>query len=66
MRRQAANITLESPGYGNGVPQDYAQAFAWWRKAADKGNADAQNNLGWMYVRGRGVGCSSDNRTHRH
>ena len=28
---------------------------AWLRKAAEQGQADAQNKLGWMYVRGRGV-----------
>ena len=27
----------------------------WYRKAADQGNADAQNNLGWMYHNGQGV-----------
>ena len=37
---------------GHGVPQDDAQAIAWYRKAADQGNADAQNNLGSMYAPG--------------
>jgi uncharacterized protein len=40
---------------GQGVPQDYAQAVAWWRKAADQGLADAQVSLGWMYADGKGV-----------
>jgi uncharacterized protein len=40
---------------GRGVPQDYAAAAAWYRKAADQGDASAQNNLGFMYHRGRGV-----------
>ena len=40
---------------GQGVPQDYAEAVNWYRKAADQGNADAQSNLGWMYCTGRGV-----------
>ena len=40
---------------GQGVAQDYAQAVAWYRKAADQGNADAQLNLGVMYANGRGV-----------
>ena len=31
---------------GMGVPQDYAQAFAWTRKAADRGFRDAQNKVG--------------------
>ena len=40
---------------GLGVPQDYAQALAWFRKAADQGNATAQYNIGAMYNEGRGV-----------
>ena len=32
---------------------DAAQAFARYRKAADQGQADAQNWLGWMYQNGR-------------
>jgi hypothetical protein len=31
---------------GKGVPQDYAEALRWYRKAADQGNAIAQTNLG--------------------
>jgi len=38
-----------------GVPQDYAQAVAWYRKAADQGLAAAQSNLGEMYLQGLGV-----------
>ena len=40
---------------GQGVPQDYAQAAAWYRKAADQGLADAQTNLGVAYYKGEGV-----------
>ena len=40
---------------GQGVPQDYAQAAAWYRKASDQGDADAQNNLGNAYGLGQGV-----------
>jgi clan AA aspartic protease (TIGR02281 family) len=40
---------------GHGVAQDYAQAIAWYRRAADQGNADAQANLGAMYEVGQGV-----------
>lgn len=29
--------------------------YAWYRKAALQGNANAQNNLGWMYYEGLGV-----------
>jgi TPR repeat protein len=34
---------------GKGVPQDDAEAIRWYLKAAEQGNADAQNNLGLMY-----------------
>jgi len=40
---------------GNVVPEDYAEAVKWYRKAAEQGCADAQNNLGFMYKWGRGV-----------
>ncbi len=40
---------------GQGVPQDFAEAAKWYRKAADQGNAHAQNILGHMYTSGRGV-----------
>jgi len=41
--------------YGRGVPQDYAEAMRWYRKAADQGNAGAQNNIGTLYDNGQGV-----------
>jgi uncharacterized protein len=31
--------------YGLGVPQDFAQALAWYRMAADQGNKTAMENL---------------------
>ena len=40
---------------GTGVPQDYALALLWYRKAADQGYADAQTRLGTMYNYGQGV-----------
>jgi hypothetical protein len=40
---------------GEGVQQDYKQAAAWYRKAADQGYAGAQHNLGLMYYQGEGV-----------
>jgi TPR repeat protein len=40
---------------GKGVPQDYAEAAKWYRKAAEQGYAEAQFNLGTMYDVGRGV-----------
>ncbi len=40
---------------GQGVLRDYAEAVKWYRKAAEQGNAKAQNNLGLMHEEGRGV-----------
>jgi hypothetical protein len=38
-----------------GVPQDYAEEIARFRKVAEQGNADAQMMLGYSYAQGRGV-----------
>ena len=40
---------------GQGVAQNYGEAYKWYRLAADKGNADAQFSLGKMYANGLGV-----------
>jgi hypothetical protein len=40
---------------GESVPQDYAEAAKWYRKAAEQGNAKAQGSLGFIYLMGRGV-----------
>ena len=40
---------------GEGVPQDYAEAMKWYRKAADQRLAAAQFNLAAMYYHGEGV-----------
>ncbi len=40
---------------GLGVAQDFVQAAAWYRLAADSGLARAQANLATMYLRGQGV-----------
>jgi uncharacterized protein len=40
---------------GLSVPQDYAEALKWYRKAAEQGDAIAQNNLGVMYENGKGI-----------
>ncbi len=42
--------------YGrNGKTKDYAEAVKWYRKAAEQGYADGQNDLGYMYRKGLGV-----------
>jgi TPR repeat protein len=38
-----------------GVPQDYAEAARWFRKAADQGNSLSQFTLGVMYNVGQSV-----------
>jgi TPR repeat protein len=40
---------------GRGVPRDFAEAANWYRKAADRGDAAAQYNLGVAYDTGQGV-----------
>ncbi len=40
---------------GNGVEKDEKEAFQWFLKAADQGNAEAQNNVGICYLKGDGV-----------
>jgi TPR repeat protein len=39
---------------GQGVPQDYALAVQWYRRAAEQGYAPAQVRLGKRYAEGRG------------
>ena len=40
---------------GIGVARDDDKAFYWYQKAAEQGNASAQNNLGDCYDMGRGT-----------
>src|ERR1700686_5757150 len=41
--------------YGDGVPQDYVEAANWYRKAAERGYAEAQYRLGQMLAIGQGI-----------
>ncbi|HLW77744.1 MAG TPA: tetratricopeptide repeat protein [Bryobacteraceae bacterium] len=41
--------------YGQGVRQDYSEAFRWSRKAADQGNVKALYTNGIFYDQGKGV-----------
>ncbi len=38
-----------------GLPANYAEAVRWFRRAAEQGHADAQFQLGLMYMRGQGA-----------
>lgn len=40
---------------GKGVPQDYTEAFRWYKMAANQGEPSAEDGLGYMYVSGRGI-----------
>jgi TPR repeat protein len=42
-------------GESHGAAWDDAQAVSWFRQAAEQGFADARNQLGEMYLAGRGV-----------
>jgi uncharacterized protein len=37
---------------GQGVQQDYKEAFKWYRLSAEQGYANAQSDLGLMYYHG--------------
>ena len=40
---------------GEGVRQDYAKAFEWYKKVANQGDSNAQFVLGLLYYKGEGV-----------
>ncbi len=44
---------------GRGVAQDYREAFKFWKRAAQQGNAASQLNLGHIYDVGEGVAQSN-------
>lgn len=41
--------------YGRNVAINYAKAFEWYKEAADYGNAEAMNKVGYCYDHGKGV-----------
>ena len=41
--------------WGDGVPQNNAEAIRWYRRSAELSHKDAQNNLGAMYSKGEGA-----------
>jgi TPR repeat protein len=41
--------------YGQGIPQNYGEAFRWFQKAAEQGDTSAQFALGVKYASGKGV-----------
>jgi len=49
---------------GDGVPQDHAEAFRWFCRAAERGHADAQFELGSCYFKGHGVPRDSAQAAH--
>ena len=53
--KQMNDIAEDYYNGSNGKTQDYAKAVKWYRMAADKGDADAQHNLGYCYYFGEGV-----------
>ena len=51
----AANSLGHHYYHGTGTPQNYCEAIKWWHYAADRGNADSQEELGISYLNGIGV-----------
>jgi hypothetical protein len=49
---ESPSLSLED---GFTALQDFRQAHAWYRRAAEQGSILAQNNLGLLYVNGQGV-----------
>jgi len=47
--------------YGEGVPQDLAEAAKWYLKAAEQGRASCQEWIGLCYSKGIGVQQSHEN-----
>jgi len=39
---------------------DYAEAYCLWRPLADRGSAEAQYHLGWLYANGNGLAVDID------
>jgi soluble lytic murein transglycosylase-like protein len=54
---QLAALRAEATSYenGEGVPKDAQRAYQLYCRAAKKGDAEAQYDIGWMYLNGRGV-----------
>ena len=50
-------MATDSKGEKKGmkVPKDYPKAFKWYRKAADRGHAEAQCGIADMHHSGQGV-----------
>ena len=55
VRRPLSTVSGYMYDKGQGVPQDYTEAVKWYRRAAEQGDAYAQNSLGHMYDSGQGV-----------
>jgi len=55
---QLAALRAEAAAYeyGEGVPKDTLLAYELYCRAAKKGDAEAQYDIGWMYLNGRGIG----------
>lgn len=52
---RALRAEAHSYEHGEGVPKDPYRAVELYCKAAAEGDAEAQYDLGWMYLNGRGV-----------
>ncbi|MCY4232590.1 MAG: tetratricopeptide repeat protein [Bacteroidetes bacterium] len=52
---EAQNLLGNAYYDGIGVPENYAQAVYWYRKASMQGHAQAQWNIGHSYFLGEGV-----------
>lgn len=53
--RSAEDLYIHGRGYLDRFTPDYESAEKWFRLAAERGLADAQFNLGLLYLEGKGV-----------
>jgi len=51
--------------WGQGAPQDWAEAQVWLRKASERGHMDAQAKLGAMCFLGQGGRSRQQNKRHQ-
>src|ERR1035441_10282117 len=55
VRESDGSFRTVPPNGDAAIPRDFGQAAKWYRRAADDGDALAQNHLGSLYAEGRGI-----------
>ena len=58
------DVTIPPPHARYGVERNYKKALDYFKAAADRGNAEAQFNLGAMHIGGMGIKKAYDKALH--